>query len=120
MRGKIARAAGSSIMRAPVGTCMSLVSVFYLVSCGVPKFDVPEVNHAPTVKSIIARINCELAELIRETPPVYVHQPELYLSHYAVEVELSLKVEDTGELAPSFNFPTGSTFAFNVGATFGA
>lgn len=87
-----------------------------LSGCGVQRFDIPHNSvGAPTVGSIVRRIKCELIELIRDdVPHPYDHRLSVLAGHYQVAVNLSLDVSDTGELAPTFAFPTNPTLTLNA------
>ncbi|MCK1267244.1 hypothetical protein IVB44_25875 [Bradyrhizobium sp. 49] len=82
-----------------------------------PNFDVPsDVHGTPSTGTIVQRIKCELIDLIRDdVPQPYKHRKLLLGFDYEVAMLLSLDVNDTGGLAPSFNLPYGN-FAFNLGA----
>lgn len=80
--------------------------------CGVRAFDIPRKDGAPSVALIVQRIRCELIELIE---PGARTREELLGNRYHVGLQLSLTVNSSGELAPSFNFPQSATYAFNFG-----
>jgi hypothetical protein len=84
-----------------------------------PDFDLPTDDRSvPSTSSIVRRITCELVELIRDDVQIpYEHRPDLLGYDYEVAMLLSLDVNDTGGVAPTFNLPYPS-FAFNIGATF--
>lgn len=84
-----------------------------LSGCGVPRFDIPHYQGAPTVAVIVSRVRCELTELVK--PGAYTRE-ELLGNNYEVGVQLYLDVTNSGELSPSFNFPQTSNYAFNMGA----
>jgi hypothetical protein len=74
----------------------------------VPPFDVPyDKAGAPTVYSVISRIECELRDLVRDDGdvfPKYPHRDFLMDNDYDVEAALSLEVNDTGGLAPTLSY----------------
>lgn len=70
----------------------------------------------PTVALIVARITCELADLVRRDSEFGKYGDLLRTAEYEVAVSLSLLVTEKGELAPNFNFPVPPSFAFNIGA----
>lgn len=96
-----------------------LTTPFVLSSCVVPDFDVPSEYGSPTIRTIVQRITCELVDMVkdgRDGQPVYDRRISLLAGNYLVSMNLELKVTDTGELAPNFNFPAvGNMFGLNVG-----
>ncbi|MGU9978993.1 hypothetical protein ACJ4V0_03025 [Phreatobacter sp. HK31-P] len=92
------------------------VALTGLAGCTTPQFMVSERHGAPTVLDIVARIRCELADLVRADSGFGDHRKRLIAGNYQVAVAISLLVTETGELAPSFNFPIPPQFSFNVGA----
>ncbi|BBO09233.1 hypothetical protein TM102_07030 [Bradyrhizobium sp. TM102] len=74
-------------------------------------------TNGPTVKSIVDRVTCELAELVS---PESLSNPEknvgyfLLTAQYEVAIQLDLSVNDTGGLAPSFTYTAG---LFDFGAS---
>jgi hypothetical protein len=94
--------------------CATLVSIF-LGGCStvVPKFDVPtDSSGAPTVRSIVDEITCEFDDMLAE--PTF--RDFLLLGDVDVALQLTLTVNDTGGLTPSFTYMAG-LFSFNAGAT---
>lgn len=83
--------------------------------CATPQFMVASNERGPTVMTIVDRITCELADLVRDDTGYGRHKARLLTGNYHVAVTLSLMVNETGELAPSLNFPVPPQFAFNVG-----
>lgn len=93
-----------------------VVTLVGLTGCATPQFMVSERNGAPTVLDIVARIRCELADLVRTGSGFDDHRRRLIAGNYHVAVAISLLVAETGELAPTLNFPVPPQFSFNVGA----
>lgn len=78
-----------------------------LSACAVPQFDTKYDEKGPTVATIIERIECELVTLIKsDDPKKYGYDQLLAGFDYVATMTLTLKVTDTGELAPSLKFPT--------------
>lgn len=94
-------------------TTLVSCTAFWLAGCGVPRFDIPNYQGAPTVAVIVSRVRCELTDLVK--PGAYTRE-ELLGNNYEVGVQLYLDVNNSGELAPSFNFPQTPTLAYNLGA----
>jgi hypothetical protein len=95
-------------------------------SCGVPHYDVPTDNVGqPTVQTIVARIQCELRDMVRDdmgdADVTSFHRLFLLAFDYDVEASLSLEVNDTGGLAPTLSymnpFTAATSFAFGVNGT---
>jgi hypothetical protein len=80
----------------------------------VPKFDIPTDpdSGTPTVRSIVDRITCEFNEMLEE--PTF--REFLLMGDIDVALQLTLTVNDTGALTPSFTYTNG-VFGFNAGAT---
>lgn len=103
--------------------CALLGILFVPVSgCAVPNFDVPYSPNGPTFATIHKRIVCELVAMVKKedgsTP--FKHRASLLAGNYLVSTKISLKVTDTGELTPSFNFPQPvNNLAVNVGLKLG-
>jgi hypothetical protein len=95
--------------RAP-RSILALSAFALCAACAVPHYDVP-VDKAgqPTVASIVARVQCEIRDMVRDDRP---KDPVTYNRHflldgdYDVEVSLSLEVNDTGGLTPSVSYVT--------------
>ena len=90
-----------------------------MLSACAPNFvalDVPQVidrergTPTPSTKQITQRIRCELANLADSRKSVRMSSPNDYL----VAVQLSLAVQDDGNLAPSFGYTNG-VFSFAAG-----
>lgn len=85
-------------------------SIIFCSGCGVPRYDVPyDKAGQPTVASIVARIQCELRDMVRDdrpTDPVTFNRHFLLDGDYDVEVSLSLEVNDSGGLTPSVAYVT--------------
>jgi hypothetical protein len=83
--------------------------------CAVPFYDVPLDEYAqPTVKTIVERIQCEIRDMVRDDRPNHpdsFHRKFLLNGDYEVVIALSLEVNDTGGLAPSFTYVTPLTVA---------
>ncbi|MCG7394245.1 hypothetical protein MHY87_15165 [Microvirga sp. ACRRW] len=97
-----------------------LLVPFSLGGCAtvVPSFDVPTdpSTESPTVKSIVDRVTCELANLVTPGAP---NETDLLTGQYEVAVQLDLTVNDTGGLSPSLAYiSTGAPFIFNANAKF--
>ncbi|MFG1342665.1 hypothetical protein [Xanthobacter autotrophicus] len=91
------------------------ILAFYCISlsgCGVGAFDIPREDGAPSVALIVQRVRCELVELIK--PDAHTRE-ELIGKNYHVGIQLSLTINSSGDLAPSFNFPQTNTYLFNFG-----
>ena len=93
-------------------TITLFLSTVSLAGCGVKAFDIPQEKGAPSVALIVQRVRCELIELIKPGAPT---RRELLGNNYHVGLQLSLTVNSSGELAPSFNFPQTTEYAFNFG-----
>ena len=80
----------------------------------VPRFDVPTdpASGTPTVRSIVDEITCEFNEMLAE--PTF--REFLLLGDIDVALQLTLTVNDSGGLTPSFTYTNG-LFSFNAGAT---
>ncbi|ESZ64762.1 MULTISPECIES: hypothetical protein [unclassified Mesorhizobium] len=78
----------------------------------MPAFDVPRDEGGPSVTHIVNRIKCELIALVK---PDAFTRAELVQNNFEVGLQLSLDVNSSGELAPSFNFPQTAAYAFNFG-----
>ncbi len=94
---------------------VALIAIF-LSGCAsvVPKFDVPsDPAGVPTVRSIVDEITCEFDDMLAE--PVF--RDFLLLGDVDVALQLTLTVNDTGGVTPSFTYTNG-LFSFNVGATY--
>ncbi len=80
----------------------------------VPRYDVPvDQNGAPTVNSIVRRVQCELVTLVRDASPdgpAYPYRKALLDGDYNVAISLSLDVTQSGSLAPSIT----AIFPFNL------
>ena len=80
-----------------------------MLACGgcayVPSFDVPTDNGEPTVASIVARVECELTQMVADDnhDVTSYHRNFLLEGNYDVEANLSVEVNDTGGLAPSLD-----------------
>jgi hypothetical protein len=94
--------------------------------CGcayVPNYDVQSDRYGlPTVKTIVDRIRCELVDMVRSDRSDDVaanHRDFLLNQDYDVEATLSLEVNDTGGLAPSFSsiVPYSAVTSLAVSAT---
>lgn len=93
--------------------CSLLLAAMFLAGCStVNRFDVPRDGEGkPTVKTIMARVTCELANIYLDPE----NQATVAAADYVVAVELDLMVNDDGSLAPSFTYTNG-LFSFNAGA----
>ncbi len=86
-----------------------LVTCVLLTGCGVPRYNVKYDSYGPDTQTIVQRITCELAEMIKKDPATNQRAaPGAFLvtGNYVAAMKLSLKVTDTGELAPSLDFPS--------------
>jgi hypothetical protein len=83
--------------------------------CAVPRYDVPLDGYSqPTVTTIVDRIQCEIRDMVRNDrpdDPASFHRSFLLNNDYEVLVALSLEVNDSGGLAPSFSYITPLTAA---------
>jgi hypothetical protein len=107
----VRRRAKAAILALLIGTL--------LTSCSnIDRFDVPKnpVTGTPTLRSIVARIKCELAEMAADD---YKYKAFMDAGDFVVAIQLSLTVNDDGSLAPSFTYTNG-LFSFNAGAKLGA
>ncbi|CAN7199068.1 hypothetical protein LJR231_000499 [Phyllobacterium sp. LjRoot231] len=86
----------------------------FVAGCGIPSFDIPIQQGAPTVTTIVQRVTCELVDMVRDDGG-YENRTTVLTGDYQVTVQLSLDVTDSGELSPNLNFPSTDTFAFNAG-----
>ena len=102
--------------------CTSVVG-----GCAIPPFDTDRDQFGPTVNDVYRQIVCELVDMVRNDgkrdPKLgggannFAHGGILRSGNYQVSMNLSLQVIHTGDISPSFNFPSvTSTLAFNVGA----
>lgn len=86
--------------------------------CAVPRYDVPYKANAPTVRTIVERIQCEIAAMVRDEKPTYPHRPFLLNNDFDIVVSMSIEVNDTGGLAPSLAYMNPVTnFTFGANAT---
>lgn len=107
----------------------AMAAVMACTGCAVPKFDVPYTPNSgqPTISSIINRVKCELADLVRD-PLQQIergnyssqdtwHEWFLLNGDYDVQITLSLEVNDTGGLTPSVTFmePVTKLISFMFG-----
>jgi len=105
--------------------CVAFLSAVMCGSCAVPLYDVPySTSGQPTVRTIVARIQCELRDMVRNDrpdDPVTWHRAFLLNHDYEVEVALSLEVNNTGGLAPNMSYmqplTAATSFAFGGTAT---
>jgi hypothetical protein len=113
-------------LRSDVGlfACVALA----LSGCsGMQNFDVPlDSAGQPTVASIVARVKCELLEMVRDDKgddhvPSF-HRAFLLNGDYDVAASLSLDVTDSGGLAPSLTYLNAFSAGHSVswGASFNA
>lgn len=83
--------------------------------CAVPFYDVPLDEYGqPTVKTIVERLQCEIRDIVRDDrpgDPVSFQGPWLLNGDYEVVIALSLEVNDSGGLAPSFSYVSPLTAA---------
>jgi len=100
------------------------LSVSICSSCAPPQFDVPSDSVGqPTVATIIARIECEIRDMVRDDMgDSYVpsfHRKFLLNGDYDVEVALSLDVNEAGGLAPNLAYinPISKAASFMFGGT---
>jgi hypothetical protein len=100
--------------------CAVLTSGSICGGCAVPNYDVPySKTGQPTAHSIVARIECELRDMVRNDrpdDPVTWHRDFLLNHDYDIEVAVSLEVNNTGGLAPSVSY-LNPVAAFAVGGT---
>jgi len=91
--------------------------------CAVPHYDVPySTTGQPTARTIVARIECELREMVRNDrpdDPTTWHRDFLLNHDYEVEVALSVEVNNTGGLAPTMSYmnPITATTSYAFGGT---
>lgn len=73
--------------------------------CAVPHYDVPYKANAPTVRTIVERIQCEIADMVRkdEKHP-YPHRLFLLNNDFDILVSMSIEVTEAGGLAPSLAY----------------
>lgn len=92
--------------------------------CGVPRYDVRyDSAGQPTVESVVARIQCELRDMVRDDrpdDPTTFHRLFLLDGDYDVAIALSVEVNDTGGLAPSLSYTTPLTTKTATSFNFGA
>lgn len=102
-------------MHYQMSKCGTAVLAVLLSGCAaiVPQQDIPRDEEGPTIKSITKRITCELAKTLYASPRNY---DVLISNDVDVALQLSLDVNDSGSLAPSFTYLHPPFFAFNVGA----
>lgn len=101
--------------RRPLKAILAVLLGSLLASCSnIDRFDVPKnpVTGTPTLRSIVARIKCELAEMAADD---YKYKAFMDAGDFVVAIQLSLTVNDDGSLAPSFTYTYG-LFSFNAGA----
>ncbi len=91
-----------------VGSCISLLG------CAVPQFDVRHNETGPTTSTIVQRITCEFTQLLDPNDDANL-RTFLLTSNYIAAMKLELQVTETGELAPSLNFPKVGPF-LGIGA----
>lgn len=102
-----------------------LVVTCALVSgCAVPPpYNVKYDQYGPNTQTIVQRITCELADMIKEKDPVTNARaaPGAFLvnGNYIAAMKLSLQGTHEGQLAPSLDFPS-VTSELAIGAKFNA
>jgi hypothetical protein len=103
---------------------LTLVAPVMCSACAVPRYDVPyDKAGQPTVASIVARIQCEIRDMVRDdrpNDPVTFNRNFLLDGDYDVQVALSLEVNDSGGLTPSLSYITplaAAATSLTVGGT---
>jgi len=89
-----------------------------LQSCASPGFDVPKNKHGPTAYNVVARVTCELVELIEDhanPEDDYRYKPQLLAGNYKVAATMTLDVADNGELAPALTYTATKMFGLDAG-----
>lgn len=97
-------------MRRVLKSVVTLAGFLVCTACAVPRYDVPyDKAGQPTVASIVARIQCEIRDMVRDdrpNDPVTFNRNFLLDGDYDVEASLSLEVNDSGGLTPSLSYIT--------------
>jgi hypothetical protein len=103
--------------------CVVILACSLVVSgCAIPHYDVPYTNPGyPSVKTIIARIQCEIRDLVRTDITDPTHPSKLYgafLRNWDMDVliAMSIDVNDTGGLTPTLSYmdpPLSFVFSAN-------
>lgn len=93
------------------------VVITFMTACAsiVPNYDVAidAETGAPTVRNIVDRVTCELAQALTATP----NARSVFIDNdIEVAVQLSLSVTDTGSLTPALKFIDSPALSVNVGA----
>ena len=91
---------------------MAMLGLTLAACSNVSRFDVPQTEQGPSVKSIVDRLRCEIGNLARPDSP---HNPALLAGDFVAAVQLNLTVNDDGSLAPTTVYTNG-LFSFNAGA----
>jgi hypothetical protein len=101
-----------SLLRLTAG--ITLLALSAAGCSNVDRFDVPKnpTTGNPSVRSIVKRIKCELAEMAADN---YHYKAFMDAGDFVVAMQLSLTVNDDGSLAPAFTYTNG-LFSFNAGA----
>ena len=103
--------------------CVCFIFPSLCAGCAVPHYDIPySTTGQPTVNTIVARIECELRDMVRNDrpdDPDTFHHKFLLNGDYEVEVAVSLDVNETGGLAPVMSYanPLTSATSFAFGGT---
>lgn len=103
--------------------CAAVLIASMCNGCAVPRFDVPtDIAGQPTVQTIVARIQCEIRDMVVDNMPNDVtsfHRKFLLDGDYDVEIALSLEVNDTGGLTPNLAYmnPLSKLASFMFSAT---
>lgn len=80
----------------------TIILTLAISGCANPGFDVPTDAHgAPTLETIVQRITCEVADMMRQGSPLREY---LSTGGYHMSANLTLKVTDSGSLSPSVEF----------------
>jgi hypothetical protein len=103
--------------------CVAFVSGSMCGGCAVPNYDVPySTTGQPTVHTIVARVQCELRDMVRNDhpdDPITWHRDFLLNHDYEIEAALSVEVNNTGGLAPVMSYmnPLTAATSFAFGGT---
>ncbi|MFO1111013.1 MAG: hypothetical protein U1E61_17700 [Bradyrhizobium sp.] len=96
-------------VKSPYLPCIAVAGALMLAGCGVPRYDVPYTEAGqPTVKSIVARIQCEIRDMVRDdsTGPEAFYRAFLLNQDFDVAVSMSIEVNNTGGLNPTLSYLT--------------
>lgn len=111
-------------MRLSVRYC-TIFAAAILQGCGSPHYDVKYTNDEPDITDIATRIQCEIADMLRDKSQskdgnVYNHRDKFIFGNYEIAASLNLGVTQSIGATPTFGFThalaAGRIFKFGIGA----